>query len=98
MAGFSEPGQRGTAQARVRESLLSTPGRRRRNKPRGSAACCAEGLSPFRTFRLRIKLFGFSHLPESRRLSAQQAAEPHGPAASDFFTPALSDLIAACLA
>ena len=37
--------------------------------------------------RLKIELFGFSGLPESQRLSAQQAAEPEDPAASDFFTP-----------
>ena len=35
--------------------------------------------------RFKIKLFGFSRLPESRRLSTQQAAEPQDPATSDFF-------------
>src|SRR5215470_11188230 len=34
--------------------------------------------------RFKIKLFGFSRLPESRRLSAQQAAEPQGPAIAIF--------------
>src|SRR5215469_16506810 len=42
--------------------------------------------------RFKIKLFGFSRLPESRRLSAQQAAEPQNPAASDFLTPSLPRL------
>ena len=36
--------------------------------------------------RLKTKLFGFRRLPESRRLSAQQAAKPHWRVASDFFT------------
>jgi len=40
----------------------------------GCAACCAEGLSP--SGPLKIKLFWLSRLPESHRLSAQQAAEP----------------------
>jgi hypothetical protein len=40
--------------------------------------------------RLKIKLFGFSRLPESRRLSAQQAAEPQDLATSDFFTASQS--------
>jgi len=48
--------------------------------------------------RLKIKLFGLSRLPESRRLSpetpsgrgAQQAAQPHRPVANDFFTPAFA--------
>jgi hypothetical protein len=37
--------------------------------------------------RLKIKLFGLSRLPETRRFSAQQAAQPHRPVANDFFTP-----------
>ncbi|HTG60558.1 MAG TPA: hypothetical protein VMG63_14275, partial [Terriglobia bacterium] len=41
---------------------------------------------PFRDRRLKIKLFGLSRLPESRRLSAQQAAQPHRPVANDLFT------------
>jgi len=67
---------------RGREGCLN-PRLRRCEKIAAPPPAVRKGLA-LPDLRFKIKLFGLSRLPESRRLSAQQAAEPQDPASSDF--------------